>query len=68
MDQQGLDILGNRTGHLSEEAQEQTNKILRSSRLNHTRKISPFSVMEDISHWLFQQSDLLLYGSFSRLF
>ena len=53
--------LGNRTGHLSEEAQERTNKILRAARLNHTRKIGPLSVMEDLSHWLYQRSDPLLY-------
>ena len=62
-----LRYLGNRTGHLSEEAQERTNKIIRSSRLNHTSKISPFSVMEDLSHWLFQSCDRLLYWSFSHL-
>ena len=56
-----LRYLGNRNGHLSEEVQERTNKILRSSRLNHARKISPFSVMEDLSNWLFQQSDPLIY-------
>ena len=56
-----LRYLGKRTEHLSEEAQERTNKILRSSRLNHTRKISPFSVKEDLSHWLFQRSYMLSY-------
>ena len=53
-------FMGGRTGHLSEEAQERTNKILRKARLNHTRKIGPLEVMEDLSNWLYQRSDPLM--------
>ena len=53
--------MGGCTGHLSEEAQERNNIILRKVRLEHTRKIGPKEVMEDMVHWLFERSDPMLY-------
>ena len=43
-------FLGNRTRHLSKEAKERTNKILRTVRLNPTRKICLLPVIENLSH------------------
>ena len=45
-----LTYLVNNTGHLSEEVQERTNKIIQPHQLNPTHKISLLSVMKDSSH------------------